>query len=1416
MAYASWFHWLRVHFQRNCPRRPLLRSVRKPGGALLRLEALEDRWLPSTLVVNTTQDVLGHANGVLSLRQAILDANSVPASGTPVAIAFNLPANDANHFDYKNDGIAGQVSRGNKVSTTAADDALIGDIDPDWAHSWWTIKPASALPALAVPVVIDGYSQPGASPNTLTRGDNAVLRIELDGSFLPVSDGSSSNFAVLTVAGGNSTVQGLTINGILGNNGTGMWLQIKGGNHVQGNFIGTDVSGTLAPNGRPDFSYLSHIASYGVHVSDGSQHNWVGTDGDGVNDPAERNVLSANYWGVILRGYGLVSTPAQYSGYNVVAGNFIGTDRTGTKSLGNWTGIGSLGRAHDDRIGTNGTDADVAGEGNVISGNKLGIMLGAGYYSASDASHDYLIAGNGIGVDVNGQPLGNVTGGVGSAIGFYSAQIGGPTAPLANTIAYNAGFGVGVTAIRANSYNIRVQGNSIHDNGNLGIDLGASYPQLGRDPVVLNDSMGHTGPNNWQNFPVLTAAYNAYNHAPGTMVQGTLHSTASAMFTIDFYANAVADPSGYGQGQTYLGATTVTTDGNGNATFTAMLAGVPDGQNQISATATDLAGNTSEFSRDLTAVRVIANPGGPYAMTFGGSVTLDASASSTSDGNELTYSWTIAGHANAASGVKPTLTWSQLQAAGVNAANTAYSVTVQVNDGPTIVSSSANYGPGQWWGMALIVNRATPTVSVVAPGGIHNGNAFAATATVTGVGGVPGASLEGVGLTLDYLRLNADGSIAADLGASAPTAAGSYKVVASFAGSPDYTAASASTTFTVAKAPLTVTADNASRMYGQPNPIFTGGITGVQTGDSIVITFSTSATASSPVGTYLIVPTLTDNGTGTLASYDVSSNCGMLTVTPATLSVNASDATKVYGQQNPTFTGTITGIQNGDSIEITFSTLATASSPVDLYPITPALSDHGTGALTNYMMNCTNGMLAITPATPAITVTDAGGTYNGLAFPATASLIGVNGTAGSSLEGSSPTLAYYAGANVSSMPLPGAPRTAGTYTVVASFPGSADYTRAGASTTFTITKASLTVAANNASKMYGQANPLLTGRVSGIQNGDPILVTYSTTATTTSPVGSYPIVPTVSDNGTGALINYSVATTNGTLTVIAAPLTAKGTPITAIAGAPFSGAVATFTDPNPLGNASSYTAVITWPDNSTSPGTVVANPNGGFIISGSYTFAAPGTYSVRVQVSRVLGATIQATAISPATVTSLGQGLQHGMTATIGFWQNKNGQALIQSFNGGPTATALAKWLATTFPNLYGAGAGANNLTGMTNAQVAAFYVKLFTGPAPKLDAQVLATALNLYATTLSLGGTAGRTYGFLVSATGLGAVSYNVGSSGAAFGVPNNTVLNVYQLLKAANQQAVRGVLYNSNAALRSQAVNVFNGINQTGDITG
>jgi len=191
-----------------------------------------------------------------------------------------------------------------------------------------------------------------------------------------------------------------------------------------------------------------------------------------------------------------------------------------------------------------------------------------------------------------------------------------------------------------------------------------------------------------------------------------------------------------------------------------------------------------------------------------------------------------------------------------------------------------------------------------------------------------------------------------------------------------------------------------------------------------------------------------------------------------------------------------------------------------------------------------------------------------------------------------------------------------------------------------------------------------------------------------------------------------------------------------------------------------------------------------------------------------------------------------GQTATIGFWQNKNGQSLITALNSGSTATQLGNWLADSFTNIYGAGAGANNLAGKTNAQVAAFYKTLFArtaqsaaggGPA-KMDAQVMATVLAVYVTNQTLAGTTATAFGFLVTENGLGTRTFNVGANGAAFGVVHHSEVAMLDLLLAVNSRSRNGLLYDldddgdANDSLetsyRTMANNVFSAINEAGDI--
>ena len=342
------------------------------------------------------------------------------------------------------------------------------------------------------------------------------------------------------------------------------FIDCGSGNNVAGNFIGTDATGTQAL-GNEVFGILAQD-SLGL---------LIGTTGAGPSAAGGNVVSGGNNYGVAIK----VTQPGASSG-TIVAGNLIGTDVSGTKPLGNaLEGIDVFGSATDVQISSN-----------VISANgQYGIRSG-NYYATLSRSH-VTISGNEIGTDLSGTlNLGNGADGIRLDDYAQNFTIGGTGAGQANIIAFNHGNGVVITG--NNSFGNSIRGNVIFANTGLGIDLG-------NDGVTPNHAGGFiTGPNGFENFPVLTLV----QAGSTTHIVGTVQSGANESLTIDFYSNPAAAPFGHGQGQTYLGSTVVTTDGNGNATFDLTLATSLGVGSVVSATATNPAGNTSEFSVDQTVV----------------------------------------------------------------------------------------------------------------------------------------------------------------------------------------------------------------------------------------------------------------------------------------------------------------------------------------------------------------------------------------------------------------------------------------------------------------------------------------------------------------------------------------------------------------------------------------------------------------------------------------------------------------------------------------------------------------------------------------------------------------------------------------------------------------------------------------------
>ena len=388
----------------------------------------------TTFTVTNTND-----SGPGSLRQAMYDANSTTGADN---ITFSIPGSGVK-----------------------------------------TIAPDSELPNITDEVVINGYTQTGASPNTLAVGNNADLKIELSGASAP----SGANG--LQIGAANSTVKGLLINGW--DSGVRMGGNDATGNIVMGNYIGTDASGTKD---------LGNLFS-GVSMVD-APNNIIGGTTAGA-----RNIIAFNGNGVDIQGFEATG--------NIVMGNYIGTDASGTKDLGA-TGDGVRISAPNNTIG-----GTTAGARNVISANDEGVVL------LGNMATGNRIAGNYIGTDASGtMDLGNDTSGV-SIVDAPNNTIGGTVAGARNIIAFNGESGVGMIGESATGN--RVLSNSTFSTLGPGIDLGF-------DGATANDpGDSDMGPNNLQNKPVLSSARKGGTGT--TTVRGTLKSIPDETFKVQLFSN---------------------------------------------------------------------------------------------------------------------------------------------------------------------------------------------------------------------------------------------------------------------------------------------------------------------------------------------------------------------------------------------------------------------------------------------------------------------------------------------------------------------------------------------------------------------------------------------------------------------------------------------------------------------------------------------------------------------------------------------------------------------------------------------------------------------------------------------------------------------------------------------------------------
>ena len=385
------------------------------------------------------------------------------------------------------------------------------------------------------------------------------------------------------------------------------------------------------------------------------------------------------------------------------------------------------------------------------------------------------------------------------------------------------------------------------------------------------------------------------------------------------------------------------------------------------------------------------------------------------------------------------------------------SVNVSYTNAGSFTASASVSGVSAPANFPLTVNKAVLTVTANNASRAYGAANPAFTSTITGF-------------------LNGDtqsvvsGSPSLTTTATTSSSVGSYTITAAQGtlAAANYNFTFVNGALTITTAALTIKANNASRTYGAANPSFTGTVTGAVNGDTFTESFSTTATSASPVGTYAIVPSVTG---ANLANYTLTTINGTLTITHATLTIEANDASRIYGAANPAFSGTILGAVNGDTFALSFSTTATSASPAGNYAIVPSVTGV---SLVNYIVNAVNGTLTVTRAVLTVTASNATRPY-GAANPAfTYSITGfLNGDTQSVVSGA-PSLTTTATAT--SPP--------GNYAIQAG-----QGTLSATNYTFTFVNGTLTVT------QLATSTTTLSVTPSSVMYGDPAALTASVTPT---------------------------------------------------------------------------------------------------------------------------------------------------------------------------------------------------------------------------------------------------------------------------------------------------------------------------------
>ena len=571
------------------------------------------------IIRNTTGTIIG---GITAEDRNIISGNNGNGILLQTEVDAPIPTTNTqilgNYIGVDQSGNTAVPNTGQGIQIDASTQNTIGGVNPGEGNtiSGNGVDGISITNAANENTILGNFIGVNAAGDAAVPNANHGIRI----------DGSTNNDIGLDrlenpeIAGTNpNVISGNGINGVLITNSSN---ETK----VLGNFIGTNAAGNAAiPNGEATDDPAVINGGIGVEIRN-SSNNIIGR-----NTPGEQNTISGN----LVDGIRINATPELNSTANIIQSNLMGLDATGVTAVPNQSNGILISNAAGNTIG--GSEAN---QGNTISGNGInGLVLSTandnqvlGNFIGTNRAGNAAVAnvnngleldnstGNGVignlisGNTVNGVSIVNASSGnqiqgnrigvaadgtsglanINSGILINNAAnniIGGLEAGVGNTIAFNSGDGVTVTNDTA--INNGILGNSIFSNGaeedtEIGIDLA-------NDGVTANDPLDEdTGPNTLQNYPELVLAEPVDNN---TAIAGILNSLPNTTYRLEFFSNVEVDPVGNGQGQAFIGTTEVTTDAEGNATFTANLPETGDLSGQfITATATDPNNNTSEFS----------------------------------------------------------------------------------------------------------------------------------------------------------------------------------------------------------------------------------------------------------------------------------------------------------------------------------------------------------------------------------------------------------------------------------------------------------------------------------------------------------------------------------------------------------------------------------------------------------------------------------------------------------------------------------------------------------------------------------------------------------------------------------------------------------------------------------------------------